>query len=90
MGIKKDGTAWAWGQNSHWGQLGNGKVDWFTYPVPVRELAQVVAVAAGQWHTVFLCGDGSVWVCGANNKGQLGLGQCDLEVHPVPVRVEGL
>ena len=31
-------------------------------------------VACGYYHTVVLKNDGTVWVCGYNNKGQLGLG----------------
>jgi alpha-tubulin suppressor-like RCC1 family protein len=38
------------------------------------KLAQVIKVAAGLEHSVFLTNDGEVYACGEGEHGQLGLG----------------
>lgn len=75
MALKADGTVWAWGVNTS-GQLGDG-----TYtsprltPVQVSGLTGVVAIAAGDWHSVAIAGsDLSLRVWGSNGAGQLGDG----------------
>ena len=40
----------------------------------VGTLTNVVAVAAGAYHSLALRGDGTVWAWGRNNLGQLGDG----------------
>ncbi len=44
-------------------------------PRPIPELAgrDVARTACGLHHTVFLTGDGKIFVCGNNENGQLGL-----------------
>lgn len=73
LGIKSDGTVWAWGGNSD-GQLGNGGTTQQDEPVPVTmtDLESVKAVACGNDHSIALKTDGTVWTWGANLNGQLG------------------
>jgi len=75
--VLPDGTVWAWGRNNY-GQLGDGtNVDRIT-PVQVKGpngdgyLTGVVAVAAGENHSLALRYDGTVWAWGLNDRGQLG------------------
>ncbi|RKH18967.1 hypothetical protein D7X74_08005 [Corallococcus sp. CA047B] len=87
--VKQDGTAWTWGENQH-GQLGDGTTNIIeTSPVQVLGVSNVIAVAAGDAHTVVLKQDGTVWAWGRNDYGQLGDGLQDYR-RPTPVPVHGL
>ncbi|HLY08606.1 MAG TPA: RCC1 repeat-containing protein, partial [Planctomycetota bacterium] len=65
LAVAGDGTVWAWGSNAS-GELGLG----FTSPSPVlvpsqvMNLTGVVALSAGQAHSVALRADGTVWCWG--------------------------
>ncbi len=88
--LKSDGTVWASGYNGQ-GQLGDGT--WTTSrlnPVQVIDaqsnpLTNVVAISAGQHHTVYLKNDKTVWAAGANNDGQLGDGTNTTSAYPTQV-----
>ena len=72
MTLKSDGSVWATGYNEY-GQLGDGS------NADKNQFAQiisdgVVAVAAGEQHSMVLKSDGSVWITGNNHYGQLGDG----------------
>ena len=83
--IKNDGTVWTWGKNDN-GQLGDGTTTQRTSPVQVPGLSGIVAVAAGDAHTVALRGsDGTVWTWGKNDNGQLGDGTTTQRTSPVQV-----
>lgn len=72
--LKKDGTVWACGRNSV-GQLGVGTTTpYYTSPIQVSNLTNIVAISSGGWFSLFLKNDGTVWVCGINTNGQLGQG----------------
>lgn len=72
VAVRSDGTVWSWGDNGH-GQLGNGLRDaGHGAPRKVQGLDDVVAVAAGERHTLALKKDGTVWSWGDNEQGQLG------------------
>jgi alpha-tubulin suppressor-like RCC1 family protein len=76
---RADGSAWAMGFNLH-GQLGNGTTaSNYTTATQVLGLTDVVAVAAGDRHSMFLLADGSLWTSGWNNDCRLGL---ETEVNP--------
>ena len=60
LGLKEDGTVWAWGGNPH-GQLGNGTNVSSNVPVQVSGLTGVVAIAAGWYHSMAVKDDGTVW-----------------------------
>jgi alpha-tubulin suppressor-like RCC1 family protein len=87
---KADGTVWAWGRNGT-GQLGDGTTTWRSTPVQVlgpggaETLNNVIAVAAGRYHTVALKNDGAVWAWGDNIRGQLGDGTTTDRWTPVRV-----
>lgn len=87
VAVKRDGTVWTWGWNKN-GQLGDGStVDSSRTPVQVPGLENVVAVAAGQNHTLALKRDGSVWAWGENHSGQLGDGSSSSKRKPVQVKL---
>lgn len=77
--VRADGTAWGLGYNFH-GQLGNGHtLSNYSVPTQVVDLTNVVGVSAGDRHTLFLTGDGSLYASGWNRYCQLGL---EDEVNP--------
>jgi alpha-tubulin suppressor-like RCC1 family protein len=78
VALKSDGTVWSWGYN-YAGQLGDGTTENSNRAVQVTEssstkLTKATAVAAGDYFTVVLKEDGTVWSCGQNSNGQLGNG----------------
>ena len=84
-----DGTVWATGYNTN-GQLGDGTTTDRTNPVQVTngdgtELSGVIGISAGQYHTVYLKSDGTVWAAGKNTYGQLGDGTTTQRSNPVQV-----
>lgn len=91
--VCSDGTAYAWG-NGTFGQLGNGGVTNSSVPVAVSPIGSapsktVVAVSAGQDHSLVLCSDGTMFSWGANNYGQLGNGNTTGSNAAVPVVMSG-
>src|SRR5471032_1691785 len=88
---KADGTLLSWGSNQ-WGQLGDGtNIDRLS-PVQVQVTAPTsgtvspwTVIAAGEYHTVALRADGSLWAWGYNQNGQLGDGT--LTPRNVPTRI---
>jgi alpha-tubulin suppressor-like RCC1 family protein len=87
-----DGTLATWGYNGN-GQLGDYTTTARSVPVTVNRALgisalssrTVTAIAAGGWHTLALCSDGTVTGWGANSDGELG----DTSVwdRPAPVTV---
>ncbi|HEY3273728.1 MAG TPA: hypothetical protein VGJ92_08205, partial [Methanocella sp.] len=73
LALKKDGTVWAWGENN-FGSLGNGCYYGANVATLIRvpDLADVVAISAGDGHSLVLKSDGTVWAWGLNDKGQIG------------------
>jgi len=76
LALCSDGTLAAWGYNNH-GQLGNNSTTNSSVPVLVTNTGvlagkTVIAIAAGYWHSLALCSDGTVAAWGYNNYGQLG------------------
>lgn len=92
LAVAEDGTVWAWGRNTY-GQLGNASAADSGVPVQVHGpagdgyLGDIVAVAAGNCHSLALRRDGSVWAWGYNNYGQLG--DNSTTSRSVPVQVAG-
>lgn len=85
--LMSDGSLWGMGMNTQ-GQLGDGSYTNWPPPangVDVPEMivaSNVVAIAAGQYHSLFLKSDGSLWAMGQNTQGQLGDGFWDSGSFP--------
>jgi serine/threonine protein kinase len=90
LALLADGTVKVWGDNGLRGVTGtdNTKRAANTAPVTVLGLADVVAVAAGCFHSVALLRDGTVRTWGWNADGQLGDGSTT--DRPTPVAVPDL
>jgi alpha-tubulin suppressor-like RCC1 family protein len=86
LGLKADGSLYAWGANSH-GQLGLGNYIEQQSPQQVVGFSDWVAVAAGALHSLGLKGDGSLHAWGFNSDGQLGLGDTNYRLSPTLVRI---
>lgn len=93
--LRSDGAVFAWGSNNR-GELGNGTENESSLPVQVLSpdgagyLTDIIAIAAGNQHTLALQRGGEVWVWGSNGLGELGIGAVDFASHPYPVQVTGL
>lgn len=82
LGIKTDGTLWAWGDN--WlGQLGDG-----------TEVGKITSIQVGSGyssisacieHSFGIKTDGTIWAWGHNDLGQLGDGTTVNKISPVQV-----
>jgi alpha-tubulin suppressor-like RCC1 family protein len=90
LALTTDGHVYAWGANIS-GQLGDGTNEKRSKPVAVKGpggdgvLSQVVAIAAGESHSLALRADGTVWAWGSNVAGQLGDGTTDDRKLPAVV-----
>ncbi|MCL1864500.1 MAG: chromosome condensation regulator RCC1, partial [Spirochaetes bacterium] len=84
--IKNDGTLWTWGSN-YSGQLGIGNdiTRYRKIPVKIGIDRDWLVVYTGQYHTVAIKADGSIWTWGGNNYGQLGTGT--IRNRYVPTRI---
>ncbi|VEN73241.1 hypothetical protein EPICR_140002 [Candidatus Desulfarcum epimagneticum] len=79
MALDAHGRVWAWGDN-HRSQLGNNTTTDQKSPVRVVSpagsvgdfLEDIVAISAGNWHSMAVKEDGTVWCWGENNNGRLG------------------
>jgi alpha-tubulin suppressor-like RCC1 family protein len=89
VALMDDGTVWAWGKNQY-GQLGDGTTTEQHAAVQVRDslglpLVDIVAIAAGDDHTVGLKRNGDVFAWGRNDNGQLGDGTLQSSSYPVQI-----
>lgn len=96
VALKNDGTVWAWGDKD-WGQVGDGTQgdgdpettvlgDYTTTPVQVSVLTGIKSIAAGDYFTLALRNDGTLYAWGRNDFGQLGINST--VDSPVPVAVD--
>src|SRR5690606_20685058 len=87
VAIREDGTLWGWGFNAR-GELGSSGfddyIDYTESPVQISS-DRWIAVSAGDYFTIGLKEDGSLWAWGENDVGQLGNGST--ENTSVPTRV---
>ncbi|MBI4649505.1 MAG: PKD domain-containing protein, partial [Bacteroidia bacterium] len=89
LALRDDSTVWAWGLNGN-GQLGDNMpfINW-TFPVQVHGinnvgfLTGVVAIAAGENHSLAILANGTVVAWGLNSKGQLADGSTTQRNTPV-------
>jgi alpha-tubulin suppressor-like RCC1 family protein len=75
--LKSNGSVWGMGDN-YFGELGDGIRSTnapYGFNVPVQSVvSNVTAIAAGEYFSLFLKSDGSLWAVGNNSYGQLGDG----------------
>ena len=83
LALKKDGTLWAWGDNSY-GQLGLGDTVSRYVPELVSSMSDIKHIDAGTYYTVAVKNDGTIWVWGDNKYGQLGIGSPEKELNEIP------
>lgn len=92
LALCSDGTLVAWGSNGH-GQVGDNSGTFQALPVLVNSTSgtsavfgkTVVAISAGQYHSLAVCSDGTVVSWGNNANGQLGINSTDGSNVPVAV-----
>jgi len=74
LALSADGFVYAWG-GSWLGQVGDGGTNYQqVVPVKLLTLTNMVAIGRGDFHSMAMGTDGSVWTWGANWLGQLGDG----------------
>ena len=94
IALKNDGTVWTWGRNN-FGQLGdNTTIDRLTPvqvlgPGGVLFLTGITSIAGGDYHTIALKNDSTVWDWGRNTFGSLGDNTNTDRLTPVQVRGSG-
>lgn len=77
--VKVDGSLWMWGSNFY-SQLGAGignaksLMGVSIQTLPIKVLDDVASVACGDFYTVAVKSDGSLWTCGSDSNGGLGNG----------------
>ena len=86
MFVESDGSLWAMGDNNY-GELGDGTyaINFPSYGTNLPEqimASNVVAIAGGGWHSMFVKSDGSLWAMGWNLDGQLGDGTYNMTNFP--------
>jgi alpha-tubulin suppressor-like RCC1 family protein len=84
VGIRADGSLWAWGAGSS-GQIGDGGFTSRSAPVQIGSATDWQRVAAGSATSFAIKADGSLWAWGQNSFGELGDGTT--AARTVPVRV---
>lgn len=85
--VKGDGALWSWGHNDS-GALGLGDSTFLTIrssPVQVGNLSDWNKVSAGQFFSLSIKDDGTLWAWGKNSYGQLGINNTFDRSSPVQV-----
>jgi alpha-tubulin suppressor-like RCC1 family protein len=83
--LKSDSSLWGMGYN-HDGQLGDGSFGSSNQTNRPEYIAtNVIAIAAGNYHSLFQKSDGSLWGMGKNDASQLGTGNT-VSVH-TPIEI---
>ena len=97
--LKNDGTVWTWGSNgdgqlgkgadnNQAREVSNlqptlSTMDYRHTPVQVSGITNVAGIAAGDYHSLVLKSDGTLWAWGYNGNGQLGDGTAINRYSPV-------
>ncbi|UHO39641.1 T9SS type A sorting domain-containing protein [Chryseobacterium capnotolerans] len=84
VGLKSDGTLWAWGRNSN-GQLGDGTTIDRNAPIQIGTDNNWLRIAAGDTYTLAIKTDGTLWAWGNNDYGQLGDGTKADKLSPTQI-----
>ncbi|XP_054722034.1 uncharacterized protein LOC129231695 [Uloborus diversus] len=88
IAVASDGRVYTWGWGIH-GQLGHGNAEDVNIPTVVKALKKknIVAISAGQGHTVLLSKNGDVYTFGCGMFGQLGTGSVAKQSYPQLVNI---
>ncbi len=84
LGIKTDGTLWAWGNNSN-NQLGDGTSINKNTPVQIGTDTNWKKVFAAEKYSVAIKTDGTLWAWGNNQFGSLGDGTTTNRTTPTKI-----
>jgi alpha-tubulin suppressor-like RCC1 family protein len=85
LAITSDGLIASWGDNRY-GQLGNDTTDNLSSPfIVVGEFVDWCQISAGDYHTLGLRCNGTIWSWGFNSSGQLGDNTANNSSSPVSV-----
>jgi alpha-tubulin suppressor-like RCC1 family protein len=83
--LKNDSSLWGMGYN-HDGQLGDGSFGSSNQTNRPEYIAtNVIAIAAGNYHSLFQKSDGSLWGMGKNDASQLGTGNSISVYMPIEI-----
>ena len=77
VGIKADGTLWAWGWGN-WGQLSNTTDIDEPNPIQIGTGTDWKIAYSGSYNTLAIKTNGTLWGTGRNDYGQLGMGNTNL------------
>jgi alpha-tubulin suppressor-like RCC1 family protein len=82
LAIRSDGRLLVWGNNFD-GQLGCGGFPWTSNaPIMITQKEFLWSqISAGDYHSLALRDDGTLWACGRNDVGQLGDGTFQYKVN---------
>ena len=50
---------------------------------------RAIAISGGEYHTLVLMENKTVWACGSNNLGRLGIGTAAIDISPILVQTIG-
>jgi len=87
LALDTNGMIWAWG-NNQLSKLGNGSHTKSLTAVCVLDprssnpITNMIAIAAGDYHSLAVAEDGTIWSWGNNNVGQLGNGSISPSALP--------
>jgi alpha-tubulin suppressor-like RCC1 family protein len=89
LAVRGGNEVMTWGRNEL-GQLGigvSGEDKNKTFPIILNDMEKIVALAAGENHSLALSNDGNVWSWGNNRHGQLGIGNFEIIQKDTPQNV---
>ncbi len=90
MGVKTDGTLWAWGSNES-GRLGQNNQTYYSSPTQIPGTTWATGThqlsVGGYGSSAAIKTDGTLWVWGYNDKGTLG--QNNNTLYSSPVQIPG-
>jgi alpha-tubulin suppressor-like RCC1 family protein len=98
LALDTSGRVWGWGDN-YYGQIGAGVPTGVTdmelsqgtnLPVLIPGISNVIAIAAGDAHSIALTSDKRVWTWGSDSSGQLGWNGNPSGANPTNTPVSGL
>ena len=85
LGVRANGTLWAWGQNAQ-GWLGDNTVVTRSSPVSVvGGFTDWISASAGGYHSLGVRANGTLWAWGSNDAGRLGDNTTASKSSPVSV-----